>query len=138
VGRDEIGRDDAEDEGTENRGKMLLGNPAPDRILIREHGARFWVDPYRGQKTGFFLDQRENRFLIRRLSKGREVLNCFSYTGAFSVNAALGGARRVISVDSDADALPLARENFAVNGLPAAEQEVVVADAFKLLTDLRH
>ena len=137
IGRDEIGRDDAEDDGMENRGRMLYGDAAPERIRIREHGAWFWVDAYRGQKTGFFLDQRENRFLIRRLSKGREVLNCFSYTGGFSVNAALGGARLVVSVDSDADALPLARENFAVNGLPAAEQEFVVADVFKVLTDFR-
>ena len=137
IGRDEIGRDDAEDEGSQNRGKMLHGDPAPDRIPMREHGAVFWVDPYRGQKTGFFLDQRENRFLIRRLSKGREVLNCFSYTGGFSVNAAIGGARRVVSVDSDAGALPLARENFAVNGLQAVEHELVAADVFKVLTDFK-
>jgi len=137
IGRDEIGRDDAEDEGSQNKGKMLHGDPAPDRILMKEHGAAFWLDPYRGQKTGFFLDQRENRFLIRRLSKGREVLNCFSYTGGFSVNAAIGGARRIVSVDSDADALPLARENFAVNELQTAEHEFIAAEVGKVLADFK-
>ncbi len=137
IGRDEIGRDDAEDDGAQNQGKMLFGDRPGDRILIREHGAVFWVDPYRGQKTGFFLDQRENRFLIRRLSRGREVLNCFSYTGGFSVNAVLGGARRVISVDSDLDALNLACENFAQNGLSIADHQFLSADVFKVLAGLK-
>src|SRR5260370_11791414 len=137
IGRDEIGRDDAEDDGAQNQGKMLFGDRPGDRILIREHGAVFWVDPFRGQKTGFFLDQRENRFLIRRLSKGREVLNCFSYTGGFSINAALGGARRVISVDSDLDAMNLARENFAQNSLSIADHQFLSADVFKVLAGFK-
>ena len=99
--------------------------------------AKFLVDVWRGQKTGFFLDQRENRFLVRRLSKASEVLNCFCYTGGFSVNAALGGATRVFSVDQDADAVALARENFALNGLDAAANDFLAADVFELLSSFK-
>jgi len=137
VGRDEIGRDDAEDDSGAGAGKPLWGEKAPERILIREHGARFWVDPYRGQKTGFFLDQRENRSLIRRLASGRRVLNCFSFTGGFSVNAALGGAESVLSIDSDAEAIALARENFSCNQLSLERHEFLGADVFQALPGLK-
>ena len=132
IGRDEVGRDDEPDEGP-GAGKILFGEKAPERIAIRERGARFLVDAYAGQKTGFFLDQRENRYLIRRLAAGRDVLNCFCFTGGFSVNAALGGAKSVFSVDQDADAIALARENFLANGLPAEKHDFLAADAFELL-----
>lgn len=136
IGRDEVARDDGEDE-ERGSGKMLLGSKAPERIRIRERGAQFLVDAYRGQKTGFFLDQRENRFLIRRLAKGRDVLNCFCFTGGFSVNAALGGARSVFSVDQDADAIALARENFSENGLPPEKHDFLAADVFSLLSSFK-
>jgi 23S rRNA (cytosine1962-C5)-methyltransferase len=116
---------------------MLWGAQAPDLLTIQERGATFMVDALRGQKTGFFLDQRENRYLIRRLAAGRDVLNCFCFTGGFSVNAALGGARSVFSVDQDADAIALARENFTRNGLPAEKHDFLAADVFKLLASFK-
>lgn len=137
LGRDEVARDDAEDDEGKGSGRMLWGESAPERVTIEERGAKFLVDPWRGQKTGFFLDQRENRYLIRRLARGRDVLNCFCFSGGFSVNAALGGANSVFSVDLDADAIALARENFQLNGLPAEKHDFLAADVFKLLQSFR-
>jgi 23S rRNA (cytosine1962-C5)-methyltransferase len=137
VGRDELGRDDAEDAEGKGEGKMLFGPAAPRPLTILERDAKFLVDVYAGQKTGFFLDQRENRFLLRRISKGLDVLNCFCFSGGFSVNAALGGAKSVFSVDQDADAIALARENFTLNGLPAAQHDFLAADAFELLDSFK-
>ncbi len=94
-GRDEIGRDDDEDEGEGGAaaGRVLWGAEPPERIAIDEHGMTVLVDVRRGQKTGHFLDQRENRHMVRELARGRpEALNLFGYTGGFSVAAALGGA----------------------------------------------
>jgi 23S rRNA (cytosine1962-C5)-methyltransferase len=137
IGRDEVARDDVEDDDGRGSGRMLYGPPAPDLIPIRERGATFLVDAWRGQKTGFFLDQRENRFLIRRLAKDRDVLNCFCFSGGFSVNAALGGARSVFSVDLDPDAIALARENFTRNGLPAEKHDFLAADVFKIIQSFK-
>jgi len=137
LGRDEVARDDVEEDDGRGTGRMLLGPDAPERIEIRERGARFLVDAWRGQKTGFFLDQRENRHLIRRLSRGREVLNCFCFTGGFSVNAALGGANSVFSVDQDADAVALARENFPLNALAPEKHDFLAADVFELLASFK-
>jgi 23S rRNA (cytosine1962-C5)-methyltransferase len=135
LGRDELGSEEGEEGG--RGGKVLLGKAPDDPVVIREHGVRFGVDVRRGQKTGFFLDQRENRALVRRLSAGREVLNCFSFSGGFSVNAALGGARRVFSVDQDADAIALARDNFGRNGLDPNAHDFLAADVFDLLASFR-
>jgi 23S rRNA (cytosine1962-C5)-methyltransferase len=123
-GRDEGGAEilsDEEDdeEGRPEKGQVLFGQEPPDPIVVREHGLQIAVDVRRGQKTGFFLDQRENRLALRRYAKGRRVVNCFSYTGGFSLSAAAGGAREVVSVDRDEAALKLAEKNFALNGLPA-------------------
>ena len=137
IGRDEVGRDDVEEDEGRGAGRMLWGEKAPELLEIRERGATFLVDAWRGQKTGFFLDQRENRFLIRRLAQGRDVLNCFCFSGGFSVNAALGGAQSVFSVDLDPDAIALARENFTRNGLPAEKYDFLAADVFKLLASFR-
>ena len=137
LGRDEVGRDDVDEDEGRGSGKMLYGHEAPELIPIRERGATFLVDAWKGQKTGFFLDQRENRFLIRRLSKGRDVLNCFSFSGGFSVNAALGGANSVFSVDLDPDAIALARENFTRNGLPAEKHDFLAADVFKIIQSFK-
>lgn len=137
IGRDEVARDDVEDDDGRGSGRMLYGPPAPELIPIRERGATFLVDAWRGQKTGFFLDQRENRFLIRRLAKDRDVLNCFCFSGGFSVNAALGGARSVFSVDLDPDAIALARENFTRNGLPAEKHDFLAADVFKIIQSFK-
>jgi 23S rRNA (cytosine1962-C5)-methyltransferase len=137
LGRDEVARDDVEDDEGRGSGKMLHGPPAPELIPIRERGATFLVDAWRGQKTGFFLDQRENRYLIRRLAKDRDVLNCFSFSGGFSVNAALGGAKSVFSVDLDPDAIALARENFTRNKLPAEKYDFLAADVFKIIQSFK-
>ncbi|HEX7678187.1 MAG TPA: class I SAM-dependent rRNA methyltransferase, partial [Thermoanaerobaculia bacterium] len=101
------------------------GEPSTE---IVENGLRFRVDPPSGQKTGFFLDQRENRALTRTLSSGRRVLNLFSYSGAFGVYAAAGGAASVENVDISAGAIEVARQNHALNGFD--EASFVVADAF--------
>lgn len=136
-GRDEIAQDD-EGGVAPAQGKVLWGAAPPERIAIDEQGMRLLVDVRRGQKTGTFLDQRENRRLVRELARGRALaLNCFSYTGGFSVAAALGGARRVVSVDLDADAIGLARDNFAENGLEPSGHEFLVDDAFEALARAR-
>ncbi|RKH57172.1 class I SAM-dependent rRNA methyltransferase [Corallococcus aberystwythensis] len=137
LGRDEVGRDDVEEDDGRGSGKMLWGEEAPELIPIRERGAIFLVDAWKGQKTGFFLDQRENRHLMRRLGQGRDVLNCFSFSGGFSVNAALGGANSVFSVDQDPEAIALARENFTRNGLPAAKHDFLAADVFAIIQSFK-
>jgi 23S rRNA (cytosine1962-C5)-methyltransferase len=103
-----------------------IGEGEPSTEIV-ENGLRFRVDPPSGQKTGFFLDQRENRALTRTLARGCRVLNLFSYSGAFGVYAAAGGAASVENVDISAAAIELARQNHALNGLDAS---FVVADAF--------
>jgi 23S rRNA (cytosine1962-C5)-methyltransferase len=136
-GRDEIPRDEEDDEA-QPRGRVLWGAEPPERIEIDEHGMRLLVDVRRGQKTGLFLDQRENRRLVRELAPGRaEGLNLFGYTGGFSVAAALGGVGHVVTVDQDADAIRLARENFRANGLDAADHAFAVGDAFEWLRRYR-
>ncbi|MEA2490823.1 MAG: rRNA (cytosine1962-C5)-methyltransferase [Acidobacteriota bacterium] len=101
------------------------GEPVAD---VHEHGLRFRVEPAEGQKTGFFLDQRENRQITRELARGRRVLNLFSYSGAFGVYAAAGGATSVENVDVSAAAIELARQNHALNG---TEATFTVADVFQ-------
>jgi 23S rRNA (cytosine1962-C5)-methyltransferase len=133
-GRDEIPRDDDEEEGGAPAGRVLWGAEPPERIAVDEHGMTVLVDVRKGQKTGHFLDQRENRRMVRTLARGRaEALNLFSYTGGFSVAAALGGARHVVSVDVDRDAIALARENVRANGLDPADHAFAAEDAFELL-----
>lgn len=133
VGRDEVRREDSDGEAAGDHGRVLWGEPAPERLVIQENGVRFLVDVYGGQKTGFFLDQRDNRALVRGLSTGKRVLNCFSYSGGFSVNAALGGAVEVTSIDQDADAIALARRSFKENALPAERYDFLAADVLEAL-----
>ncbi|MDR3184678.1 MAG: class I SAM-dependent rRNA methyltransferase [Prevotellaceae bacterium] len=101
--------------------------------VISENGYRFAVDWEKGQKTGFFLDQRDNRRLLSQYAKGRSVLNLFCYTGGFSVYALGGGAARVHSVDSSQRAIDLANENVSLNFLRAAPHEAFATDAFDFL-----
>ena len=117
-------------------GEALRGEPAAE-IVITEDEARFGVDVRAGQKTGFFLDQRENRRTIRRHAGGQSVLNLFAYTGGFSLHAALGGATRVTSVDIAPPAIAAIEKNLALSGLPADAHERVVADVFEFLTRAR-
>lgn len=116
--------------GTEHR---VLHGEIPGRIEIAESGARFLVNLRESQKTGFFLDQRRNREVTASyVEEGFEVLDVFANTGAFGIHAALRGARRVRLVDVSREALELARENLAANGLAA---QTIKADAFDYLTD---
>jgi 23S rRNA (cytosine1962-C5)-methyltransferase len=113
------------------------GDRDAGRCPITEYGLNFRVDVQQGQKTGFFLDQRENRQRVRALASGREVLDGFCYTGGFAVAALAGGAARVLAVESSAPALDVARENLAANPLDAAKVEFVQADVFAHLRLLR-
>lgn len=114
-------------------GRFLLGQAPTTPIVFLENGVRFTVDVVRGQKTGFFLDQRDNRRKVRDLAAGRRVLNVFGYTGGFSVYAGLGGARHVTTVDLAGPALETAQLNWQLNQLPPTGHEVVAADAFEFL-----
>src|ERR687895_714722 len=117
-------------EGLEPRVGFARGNRNASRCPIIEYGLNFRVDVEQGQKTGFFLDQRENRQRVRELAAGREVLDGFSYTGGFSIAALAGGAKRVVAVESSAPALEVARENLAANPLDPSHIEFVQGDVF--------
>ena len=117
---------------TEN--EYLLGMAAAPRVIL-EHGNKFFVDWEEGQKTGFFLDQRENRKLLGELSKDKTVLNTFCYTGGFSVYALNAGAARVHSVDASEKAIGLSRKNIELNGFNPLEHLCFVADTFDFLKD---
>jgi 23S rRNA (cytosine1962-C5)-methyltransferase len=109
------------------------GEAAPARLEVEECGHRFLVDLAGGQKTGFYLDQRENRQRIGALSAGRRVLNAFAYTGAFGVYAGAGGAREVVQVETSEAALDLARENWALNDLSPERMRAVREPAQRFL-----
>jgi len=123
-------------EGLPARAGILRG-VLPVPLIIREHGLKFYVDVEKGQKTGFYLDQRDNRRRIGELANDKDVLNCFCYSGGFSLSALQGGARSVLSVDSSAEALALARENVKLNNLAADRAEWLEADVFKSLRLMR-
>lgn len=124
------------EEGLQAAEGVLAGVVPEGPVTVRECGLRFAVNLRAGQKTGFFLDQRDNRVLVRELARGRDVLNAFAYTGAFTVYAGTGGARAVVSVESAGRALELARANWSSNDLPAATAEFVEADVFRYLRDV--
>ena len=115
----------------------LIGGPADGEHLALESGLRFQVDWLRGQKTGFFIDQRDNRSLLEHYAPGRSVLNMFCYTGGFSVYALRGGAERVHSVDSSAKAIELTNRNVALNFPGDTRHEAYAEDAFKFLQNNR-
>ena len=124
-------------EGLPAKSGALYGALPAAGVQIREHGLSYGVDVAAGHKTGFYLDQRDNRKRIGELSQGREVLNCFCYTGGFTLNALAGGAKSVLSVDSSGGALAQAQDNLARNDLAAARAEWQEADVFKHLRVLR-
>lgn len=124
------------EEGLINRSRVLWGEKPPSIVEIQEHGHRFLVHIQGGQKTGFFLDQRENRALAGSLAKGKNVLNGFAYTGGFGLYAAKQGAKSVVSVDSAAPALRLAKANWQANGLAAAPETFIQADMFTYLREI--
>ena len=123
-------------EGLEQRNGVLRG-ALPDTVEVIENGLRFKVDVAAGQKTGFYLDQRDNRALTETLARGKDVLNCFCYTGGFSLYALRSKAKSVLSIDASSDALHIAAENVTRNELDAARAEWQCADVFLALRTLR-
>jgi 23S rRNA (cytosine1962-C5)-methyltransferase len=126
-----------EREGLAKATGVLAGAAPPEHIHIEEHGVRYAVNVRTGHKTGFYIDQRDNRQLVMQHAKGREVLNCFCYTGGFTLAAMRGGAAGVTSVDSAGDALALAKRNFDLNGFDPAKAHWCDADVFGLLRQMR-
>ncbi|MHB8110814.1 MAG: class I SAM-dependent rRNA methyltransferase [Syntrophorhabdaceae bacterium] len=116
--------------------KGIVRGEVPDFIEIKENGLRFLVDVKEGQKTGFFLDQRDKRYAFMKYARDRRILNSFSYTGGFTVYAMAAGAKTVINVDSSRRALDIARENIVLNGFDPAACEFVCEDVKKYLKDL--
>ena len=125
-------------EGLELEQPVIGAGVVPTQIPIRENGVQFLVDPWQGQKTGLFLDQRDKRASLRKYARDKRVLNCFSYTGGFSIYAALASSdTRVTSVDISAPAIEAAREHFVLNGLNPERHEFLIADAFEYLEQAR-
>jgi 23S rRNA (cytosine1962-C5)-methyltransferase len=115
----------------------LAGKEPPETIAIREGGYHYLVDVRNGHKTGFYLDQRDNRHLVRHFASDADVLNCFCYTGGFGVAAMANGARTLTNIDISAAALDLAQKNMALNDLDTAQVEYLQADVFKQLRSFR-
>jgi 23S rRNA (cytosine1962-C5)-methyltransferase len=115
----------------------LWGEPPPEQLEIVENGLRFWVNLRAGQKTGFYLDQRENRARLPAYCAGAEVLDAFAYSGAFGVYAACGGAARVTFVDESTPALDLAGQNLLLNNQPPERHEFVAGNVFQVLREFR-
>ncbi|MCJ7584442.1 MAG: class I SAM-dependent methyltransferase [Anaerolineales bacterium] len=124
-------------EGLPPRVGSLRGALHETRITIHENDLEFLVNIATGHKTGFYLDQRQNRLRVRQLAEGREVLDCFCYTGGFTVNALAGGAKSVLSVDSSAEALALCRENVSLNAPPSTLHSTLEGDVFQVLRKFR-
>lgn len=121
-------------EGME-RFKGFIGEPFDTKVEITENGVKYMVDVEDGQKTGFFLDQKNNRAAIHRISRGKRVLDCFTHTGSFALNAGIAGAESVLGVDASELAVEQARENAALNGL-SDRVKFECADVFELLPKL--
>lgn len=125
-------------EGLERRERLIYG-AIKSRVVIKENGARFYVDIREGQKTGYYFDQRIARAKVRQLAFGKSVLDVFCYTGGFTVNALLGGAKSVLAIDGSAQAIELAKENMRLNAAPFGPRlrsEFRMGDAFDALRDL--
>lgn len=122
------------EEGLLDASGVLFGED-PQEVIVLEHGLRFSVEPAHGQKTGFFLDHREMRQMVREMSKGKTLLNCFAYSGGFSVYGLAGGASRVDSVEISEPALQKARQNIVLNGFDATTQGFYSDDVFDFLRE---
>ncbi|MBU9847232.1 23S rRNA (cytosine(1962)-C(5))-methyltransferase RlmI [Rahnella ecdela] len=124
-------------EGLELTQGHVVGDEPPALLPIQEHGMSLLVDIKEGHKTGFYLDQRDSRLAARNYAAGRNVLNCFSYTGAFAVSALMGGCTNVTNVDTSQAALDVARQNVELNKLDLSKAEFVREDVFQLLRKYR-
>jgi 23S rRNA (cytosine1962-C5)-methyltransferase len=123
-------------EGLDLSTGLLAGEMVPTLVDVREHGHRFAVNIAEGQKTGFYLDQRDNRQCVAAYASGADVLNCFAYSGAFAVYALAAGARHVTNVDSSYSSLELAEHNLALNGFdPDRQTEQIAGNVFDVLRD---
>ncbi len=129
--------DAREREGLARQTGLILGREPPDNICIQQDDARYLVDIREGHKTGFYLDQRDNRRIASRFMDGREVLDCFCYTGSFSVAALQGGAANIVAVDSSAPALALADRNVRTNDLDMNRFFTQQDDVFEALRSFR-
>jgi 23S rRNA (cytosine1962-C5)-methyltransferase len=116
---------------------VLTGKEPPDLVEIQEGMCRFYVDVKNGHKTGFYLDQRDNRAILAKYAQGKEVLNCFSYTGGFGIVALKSGAEKVINIDSSASALGIAEKNLELNNLDPSRSQLIEGDVFTLLRGCR-
>lgn len=123
------------EEGLSDCVGVLAGAAPPESVTIQENGHKFLVDVRAGQKTGFFLDQRDNRAYLAVLARDKNVLNCFSYTGGFSVYAFGAGAKSVVTFDSSHPALEIAEKNLELNGVAENQRELVKGDAFAYLKE---
>lgn len=124
-------------EGLELARGVIVGETPPELLAIREHDMAILVDITQGHKTGFYLDQRDSRMAARKYAAGRRVLNCFSYTGAFSVSVLLGDCLQVTSVDTSQHVLDIAKSNIELNHLDVSKAEFVREDVFQLLRAYR-
>lgn len=124
-------------EGLEQQQGVLWGEEPPEFVTIQEQDRLFAVSIHNGHKTGYYLDQFDNRGLVQRLVAGKTVLNCFSYTGGFGIAALKGGARHVTNVDSSGPALELAGMNLELNGFEPEQAELVQANVFEYLRELK-
>ena len=123
-------------EGLDGTSGLLAGEEPPELVEIAENGCRYLVDVRNGHKTGFYLDQRDNRAVVAQYARGRDVLNVFSYTGGFGVAALAAGAKSVTNIDISSQAIVLAKRNFALNKLPDTA-EFVEGNAFEVLRKYR-
>jgi 23S rRNA (cytosine1962-C5)-methyltransferase len=121
------------EEGLAEGSGLLYGKDIPEWIEIEEQDCRFRVNVKKGQKTGFYLDQKENRFALREFSRGKKILDCFSYTGAFSIHAGSGGAKDFTLIDSSQEALVIAEEHFRLNQLEKVPHRLIRGDVFDVL-----
>ncbi|GAA5217679.1 class I SAM-dependent rRNA methyltransferase [Corallincola platygyrae] len=126
-----------EKEGLEQTVGVLHGNEPDSVVAIEENGLKLIVDIQGGHKTGYYLDQRDNRAFSAKFANGREVLNCFSYTGGFGTYALKAGAEKVYNVDMSQSALDIAKQNAELNELDLSKAEFIKADVFKLLRQYR-
>ncbi len=124
-------------EGLPVRKGLLAGKGFPEFIEIRENGLRFLTDPNLGQKTGFYLDQRENRAIIARYAEGKSVLDAFSYTGGFSVHVAKGKAKRITRIDTSQEALDMGARNLLLNHFDDIPDEPIRGNVFQVLRKFR-
>ncbi len=124
-------------EGLPNRTGLLYGKSLPEEIFIKEHGVFYTVDILGGQKTGFYIDQRDNRQKLQKYCETKDVLNCFCYTGGFTLNALKGDAKSVLSIDSSQNALQQLGRNIEKNELDSGKSQVICGDVFVELRSLR-